>query len=214
MPELSTDLHTWMLKRAKEAGQIERHGIYGSVWGDPQKDDTEHNRRVRAVRDRFLLPYVHPDVTCVEIGPGGGRWTRYLLTCLELYCVEYYKELLEELSSNFKAPGLHLILNNGNDFPGIADGIVDFLFSYGVFVHLELQTIDAYVFNMRRLVKHRANLVIHYSDMSKEMARQTKGFSDNDAPRMREVISKNGFRIVEEDNDTLPHSNVIRFVPA
>ena len=213
MPDLSTDLHVWMLKKAKEAGQIEKHGIYGSVWGDPQKDDTEHNRRMKSIRDRFVLPYVHPDLTCLEIGPGGGRWTRYLLTCLDLYCVDYHQELLDELASNFRAPGLHLIKNNGDDFPSVPESCVDFLFSYGVFVHLELDVIAKYLQNMQRVLKKTSTVILHYSDMNKELARNTKGFSDNDPDRMTSLVRSSGYDILEEDVTSLPHSSVVRFRP-
>jgi cyclopropane fatty-acyl-phospholipid synthase-like methyltransferase len=209
MPALNSDFHVKMLQRVKAQDRV--HGIYGMLWGDPQKDDTEHNRRVRRIRDKFLLPYVHPDFTCVEIGPGGGRWTRYLMTCLELYCVELYQELLDELATNFRAPGLQLIRNNGTDFPGVPDGSTDFLFSYGTFVHLERDAIAAYLANMKRLLKPKTNVVIHYSDKSKELGRNTPGFSDNDPPRMRELVLDHGYRILEEDLHTLPHSSVIRF---
>jgi cyclopropane fatty-acyl-phospholipid synthase-like methyltransferase len=212
MPELDSPFHINMLHRIKQKGQVERFGgIYGMNWGDPQKDDTEHNRRMRFMRDKFLLPYVHPDFTCVEIGPGGGRWTRYLMTCLTLYCLDYYQELLDELAANFRAPGLHLIRNNGTDFPGVPDQCCDFLFSYGVFVHLELPTIDAYLQNMRRILKPGAPVVLHYADKTKEAGRATKGFSENDPARMRELVLRNGYTITEEDMDTLPHSSVVRF---
>jgi cyclopropane fatty-acyl-phospholipid synthase-like methyltransferase len=211
MPNLDTKLHTQMLRRAKNTGQIERHGIYGNVWGNPQKDDNEHNRRVRKIRDIFCLPYVHPDLTCVEIGPGGGRWTRYLIACCALYCIDFYQELLDELATNFRAPGLHLIRNNGTDFPGVPDGCIDFLFSYGCFVHLELDAIDAYLGNMKRLLKPAANVVIHYSDKTKEAARNVVQFGDNDPTRMRELVLGHGYKILEEDLDTLPHSSVVRF---
>jgi cyclopropane fatty-acyl-phospholipid synthase-like methyltransferase len=200
-----------MLRRAKEAGQIDKFGIYGSVWGDPQKTDTEHNMRMRIMRDKFLLPYVHPDLTCVEIGPGGGRWTRYLLTCNTLYCVDFHQELLDELAANFRAPGMHLIRNNGTDFPGVPDQCCDFLFSYGVFVHLELDAIGAYLRNMRRLLRADSQVVIHYADKTKELGRQTEGFGDNDPQRMRALVLESGYSILEEDVDTLPHSCVVRF---
>ena len=74
MPTLDSNMHVGMLQASRAKGQIARDGIYGLEWGDPQTDPA-----LRWVRDHYLLPYVNPDHTAIEIGPGGGRWTRYLL---------------------------------------------------------------------------------------------------------------------------------------
>ena len=140
MPELDTPMHLTMLNDARRRGDIERDGLYGLTWGDPQT-----NPALRAVRDRFVLPYVHPDRTAIEIGPGGGRWTRYLLGFGRLYAVDYHQALLDELARSFRAPCLRLVKNSGTDFPGIDDGTVDYAFSFGCFVHLDLPVIEGYL---------------------------------------------------------------------
>ena len=56
MPELDTPMHLTMLNDARRRGDIERDGLYGLTWGDPQT-----NPALRAVRDRFVaevLPIV------------------------------------------------------------------------------------------------------------------------------------------------------------
>lgn len=35
MPKLDSPMHVTMLKTARTVGQIERDGIYGLQWGDP-----------------------------------------------------------------------------------------------------------------------------------------------------------------------------------
>jgi 16S rRNA A1518/A1519 N6-dimethyltransferase RsmA/KsgA/DIM1 with predicted DNA glycosylase/AP lyase activity len=54
------------------------------------------------VRDHFLRPYLYPDATVLEIGPGGGRWTQYMLGVKKNYAVDYHTELLSELKRNIK----------------------------------------------------------------------------------------------------------------
>ena len=41
------------------------------------------------------------EVTAVEIGPGGGRWTRYLLGFKSIYAVDYHDEVLREFAKTF-----------------------------------------------------------------------------------------------------------------
>jgi cyclopropane fatty-acyl-phospholipid synthase-like methyltransferase len=207
MPKLDTPLHVSMLQASRKNGQIEHDGLYGLHWGDPQAMPA-----LRHVRDHFLLRYVNPDHAAVEIGPGGGRWTRYLLGFESLYAVDYHRELLDELSKNFRAPHLHLTKNNGNDFPGIEDRSVDFIFSFGVFVHLDIDIIEAYLRNMRRILKPDGCAVIQYSDKNKEAARaHGEVFADTTPEIIRPLVEEAGYRVLEEDTATLWHSSVIRF---
>jgi hypothetical protein len=69
----------------------------------------------------------------VEIGPGGGRWTRYLLGFETVYTVDYYEQLLREFSGNFgHCENVKLVKNNGTDFPGIAPNSIDYVLSLAV----------------------------------------------------------------------------------
>ncbi len=166
---------------------------------------------MRTVRDHWLLPYVRPDVVALEIGPGGGRWTRYLLPCRRLYAVEYYAELMAERRKNFSQPNIIEILNNGTDFPGVPPASVDFVFSFGVFVHLDADIISAYLANLHAVIHPVTQIIIHYSDKDKPIAQQDPGFADNDPRRMRAMVEGAGYRIEEEDTSSFVHSAIMRF---
>ncbi|HEX3431670.1 MAG TPA: class I SAM-dependent methyltransferase [Rhizomicrobium sp.] len=208
MPRLTTNLHLEMLERARRRGRVPKDGLYGLHWGDPESPD---NNALRAVRDHWLLAYVDPAKTALEIGPGGGRWTRYMLDFHRLYVVDYHAELLAEFRRNFPQPHIIEIQNNGTDFPGIPAGSVDFVFSFGVFVHLDLDIIQAYLANLRAVIHRKTQLVIQYADKDKPKARENRGFSDNDPRRMRQAVEESGYRIVEEDTGLLNHSAIMRF---
>ncbi|HEX4157027.1 MAG TPA: class I SAM-dependent methyltransferase [Rhizomicrobium sp.] len=198
-----------MLDAAREGGQVARDGLYGLHWGDPESEPA-----LVTIRDHWLLPHVRPEITALEIGPGGGRWTRYMLPVRRLYAVDHFPELLAELRGNFPQPHVVEIRNNGTDFPGVPPNSVDFVFSYGVFVHLEANTIRSYLDNLRAVIGPATQLVIHYSDKDKLAAQRNKGFSDNDPRRMRMMVEGAGYRILEEDTTSLDHSAIMRFTPA
>jgi ubiquinone/menaquinone biosynthesis C-methylase UbiE len=181
-------------------------GVYGFEWGDPDLVPP-----LRFIRDRYLLPYIKADESAVEIGPGGGRWTRYLLAFKKLYVVDYYSELLDEVKRRFQRPHVTFIKNNGVDFPGIEDHSIDYLFSFGTFVHLDAHLIEAYLGNMRRILKTGANVVIHYSDKTKIMAQLNDGFAENTPEKMRSMVLYAGFKICEEDLTSMWHSSIVRF---
>ena len=217
MPSLTTRLHLDMLDDFKRQRGLlarlkrvlkreSRFDLYGLDWGDPEAVEP-----LRYMRQHYIDPYVNPEHTAVELGPGGGRWTRYLLGFKEIYAIDYHQELLDELKRNYAHYShIHFIKNSGNDFPGVAAKSVDFVFSFGVFVHLDLDIIKAYLANMRAILKPRANVVLQYSDSNKILARMNKGFSENDPEKMRSAVKEAGYTILEEDLTSLWHSAVIR----
>jgi hypothetical protein len=211
-------LHLEPLRLAKRANSLPRRllrafrrelsaPLYGLQWGDPELVEP-----LQFVRDRYVLPYVDAMQNAVEIGPGGGRWTRYLVGFKTLYAVDYYEELLAELRRNLaRHRNVVFIKNEGTNFPGIPAHSIDYLFSFGTFVHLEFDTIQRYLLNMKSIITPEANIVIQYSDMTKIMGQMNPSFSQNTPARMREAVRAAGYRILEEDTTSLWHSSIIRF---
>ena len=218
MPDLDTTLHLDMLDRWRRENTLAKrlslawgtalqNPLYGLEWGDP-----ETMPPLQFVKDRYVLPYVNPSHAAVEIGPGGGRWTRYLLDFRTLYAVDYHQELLDELARNFQRyRNIRFIKNSGTDFPGIDPETIDYVFSFGTFVHLEFALIERYLAAIRPIAKPGANIVIQYSDKTKIMAQTNRGFSDNSPDRMRTAVVAAGYSVLEEDTTSLWHSSVIRF---
>jgi ubiquinone/menaquinone biosynthesis C-methylase UbiE len=205
MPDLSTEIHLNMLTNSIKRGETEEN-VYGMHWGDPKEKPF-----LAFVRDFWCVPYVKPEHTAIEIGPGGGRWTRHLLGFEKLYAIDYHQELLDELGSKFKTPNLELIKNSGSDFPGVPDRSVDFIFTFGVFVHLDVQIIASYLSSIKRVLKPGGNVVIQYSDKTKRQAARNDGFSNNTPAVMRSMVLREGFFILEENLTVLPHAGLIRF---
>ena len=218
MPKLDTPMHLLMHQHGKKIRALARSGRsaariplsdddpYGLEWGDPETWPP-----LSYVRDHFLKPYVSPDATIMEIGPGGGRWTRYMLAARKIYAIDYHQELLDELKVHFDLENIDFIRNDGDNLPGVPNQSIDFIFSFGVFVHLEMDVIDRYLTNIKPILKPDSNVVLQYSDMTKPMARMNNAFSDNDPDKMRALVLSRGFRIYEEDTKTMWHSSLMRF---
>ncbi len=220
MPDLTTSVHLDMLSRWRQNNSLAKRlvrafrrelspQLYGLQCGDPDVPEP-----LQFVKQRYVLPYVNAEHSAVEIAPGGGRWTRYLLAFKTLYAVDYHQELLDELKRSFSPqPNVRFIKNHGTDFPGIEANSIDCLFSFGTFVHLDFNLIEAYLLAIRSIVRPSANIVIQYSDKTKIMAQLNDGFSDNTPEKMPHAVHAAGYRILEEDTTTLWHSSIISFLP-
>lgn len=178
---------------------------YGDQWGDPMETPS-----LKEVRNRFITPYVNIDVTAMEIGSGGGRWTQFILDCKHLFCVDLSTEMFDYLRTRFpEYNNISFCLTNGTDLPGVPLNEIDYIFSFGTIVHLDLNIIDNYLYSIHKTMKEGGIIVLQFSDKRKPMAQSIKAFSDNDPERMQELFTKHSFSVEIVNDDLLPHSAII-----
>lgn len=209
MPDLRWNRATWSkdlrLWRRDHAGEP-----YGDQWGDPDAVP-----ELAAVRDRWVLPFVASHKTVLEIGPGGGRWTRFLLEARLVWCVDIHEEMFAVLRQRFgRRPNLRCYRTAGTELDGIEAGSVDFVFSFGTLVHLDPALVEGYLRSLRRVVRPAADLVLQYSEKRKELARDNPGFAATTAPLLEEMLARNGYAVVAHDCTLLAHSNIVHARPA
>lgn len=183
-----------------------KHSMYGLQWGHPLHGTA-----------KFVVPeYIQPRMvdadTVLEIGPGGGRYTQFLLDCSHLILVEYNTEffaILEELYGD-KGPKLSFVTSDGSSLPGVPDQSVDFVFSFDCFVHLDIPLIRGYLADIGRVLAPDGYAVIHYADKNKEAAqKQGSNFSPTTSEKMRELVTEAGYEITKEDIKRISHSSIM-----
>ncbi len=185
MPNVDSPIHvqmfdTWKKRQEKEG----KTDAYGMQWGDP-----DINPELSKIKAQFVSPFIDRSHTALEIGPGGGRWTRYLLGFAKVYAVDLHEKLLEEHARNIRSDKVTQIRNNGSDFPCIPDGSVHYLCSFATFVHFDIELIADYLHNMRRVLAPGANVVIQYADKDKPKARDNPGFADTTPAQVRALLA-------------------------
>lgn len=202
---------------------VKRH--YGDQWGDPSVSGLRYLwRKLRhgknlpgnlaKVRKRYVEPYVTPDMVALEIGGGGGRWTRYLLEAREVVVVDLNSEFFPYIESRFPdaADKLRFYQTSGYELAGVETESIDFVLSFGTFVHIDPEGIDAYLGEIHRVLSPGAAATIHYGDRSKKFfdgrPPDFAGFSDMNAEKMERLVAGHGFDLVEHDLRLLNHSNV------
>jgi len=177
----------------------EKH--YGERWGEVEKDPI-----LKSIKEKFILPFVNEDKSVLEIGPGGGRWTKYLLNCKKLYCIDLNPESLDYVKNRFSSQNnITYILNKGNDFPNIPNSSIDFVFSYATFNHFDIGVIVDYLSGMTDILSDNSNVVIQYSEkkLKKGLKNDSYGvknesYGSNTSEVMSKLVTDLGFLVHSE----------------
>lgn len=117
--------------------------------------------------DTFLEPYLGPEVDVIEIGPGHGRWTEFIVgRSHSLTLIDLSVSCIDVCRARFLCyPEASFIANDGRSLP-VADASVDLIWSFGSFVHIDPQDIDAYLAEFRRVLRPGGRFVIHHAGWS------------------------------------------------
>ena len=96
-----------------------------------------------------------PTGTILEIAPGYGRWTYYLRErCERLIAVDLSPKCIEACRQKFAAyQHITYHVNDGKSLSMIADGSIDFVFSFDSLVHAEADVIETYLNQLARKLK-------------------------------------------------------------
>ena len=113
----------------------------------------------------FLSPHLGPDVDVVEIAPGHGRWTEFIVgNCRSLTLVDLSPSCIEHCKDRFRAHN-HITyrITDGNTLPLVAEGSVDFIWSFDSFVHMAPDVISAYFREAARALRPGGTMTIHHA---------------------------------------------------
>jgi SAM-dependent methyltransferase len=216
------------LKRFRRRRKLgKKDGHYGDHWGDPSLSGVRyllHRLRpgsqsignLSKVVKNHLQPYVKPDSVVLEIGAGGGRWTQYLIGAREVVVAELNPQFFPYLRKRFKDDKhkLRFYETSGYELNGIDSGSIDFVFSFGTFVHIDPEGIDAYLAEIHRVLKPGGHATLQYADRTKPYFNKRDnwdGFSDMNGPKMEAMLAARGFTVRKHDQSLLKHSNVVVF---
>lgn len=116
-----------------------------------------------------ILPRIRnflPTGRLLEIAPGYGRCTAHLkdlaehtqIVDLEQRCVDACKERFRDTRN------IEYFVNDGESLRDIADGSIDFVFSYDSLVHVEAEVVEKYVSELRRKLSPNGVGFLHHSN--------------------------------------------------
>src|ERR1700687_1077470 len=116
-----------------------------------------------SVVKNFIDPYYVNCNTLLEIGPGAGRWTEFLIAkTVKFIGIDISESCVLECRKRFMAcPNAEFETGNGRDIGMIASNSVDGIWSFDVFVHINRDEFLSYVQEFRRVLKAGGVVIIH-----------------------------------------------------
>lgn len=112
----------------------------------------------------FIENYIDKHSTVLEIGPGHGRFTEYLVkTAYKVILLDISPNCLDICRNRFpNHTNIKYVLNNGKSLEGIDDSSIDLVWSYDSFVFMEEDVYEAYFKEFRRILKPHGLAIIHH----------------------------------------------------
>lgn len=144
-------------------------GNYG--WREDAEDWTWSDAWKQAMLDELVRPTMAGGGVILEIGPGGGRWSKHLAEWAdELILVDITDQTLaicrERLGNHGRIRFVH---NHGSDLPGVDAGSVDRIWSFDVFVHVAPLDAAGYLSEAARVLRPGGIAVIHHAGASRPL---------------------------------------------
>jgi SAM-dependent methyltransferase len=118
--------------------------------------------------DTYLEPFLKPDADVLELGPGYGRWTEFMVgRGRSLTLVDVSSLCIEACAERFgdRLPKEAFVVNDGRSLP-VPECSLDLIWSFGVFVHIDEPEVAAYLAECRRTLRPGGQFVIHHAGWS------------------------------------------------
>jgi SAM-dependent methyltransferase len=124
-----------------------------------------------------IYPRIHrflPAKHILEIAPGFGRWTRFLIPQSHRFigidisqkCVDFCSKHFSPTSVPAPSESIKFLKNDGLALDVVQDMGVDFVFSFDSLVHAELPVFEAYVPQILKKLSPTAVAFIHHSNLA------------------------------------------------
>ena len=120
----------------------------------------------QSLLDDVLHRLIPDGARVLEIGPGGGRWSVELVRrARQLVVLDVSEAALASCRERLaQYPDVTFLHGDGRGLTGVADGSVDAIWSFDVFVHLAPLDLAAYLEEIARVLVPEGVAVIHHSD--------------------------------------------------
>ena len=119
----------------------------------------------RSLLETFAQPNLTQTSVALEVAPGRGRWTEFLVAnAAKVHLFDLNDSCIEACRQRFAdVDHVTYCVNDGSSLPGVDAASVDFVWSYDSFVHMEADTIRGYLSEFARVLRPGGVAVIHHA---------------------------------------------------
>jgi ubiquinone/menaquinone biosynthesis C-methylase UbiE len=112
----------------------------------------------------LIDPYVGNGCDVLELGPGYGRWSEFLVDrAHSLALVDLNETCIDACRERFgEKPNLTYLVNDGRSLP-VPDGSADLIWSFAALVHVDAPEIDFYLGEFARVLRPGGHFVAHHA---------------------------------------------------
>lgn len=104
-----------------------------------------------------------PCTSILEIGCGYGRFTSYLHSkCRNFVGIDLTPKCVDACCRRFPYSTFHV--GDGKLFPQVRDASINFAFSWDALVHCDLDVLDSYITELRRILIPNSSAFLHHSN--------------------------------------------------
>lgn len=152
-------------------------------------------------KERLVKYVLEPNIPLgsqvLEIGPGGGRWTEFLVRRGQhVLAVDLTPRCIELCRERFKdCKNVSFFVNDGSDLSFITPGSIDRVWSFDVFVHIQSKDVRSYMRQFATILVDGGRGIIHHA----AHGTRTKGWrSDMTSRRMVEFCEEFDLTVVSQ----------------
>lgn len=138
----------------------------GDEWsGQANRCNQPYEEWKQSIVDSFISPNISETSAVLEIAPGHGRWSEEIISrSRQATLVDLSPACIEFCRQRFAAfDNVSYVANDGKSLGGVADGSVDFVWSFDAFIHMNDDVIDSYFSELRRVLRADGIACIHHA---------------------------------------------------
>lgn len=158
----------------------------------------------KSILDNLMRKYIQSNSIILEIGPGGGRWTEYLLLLAKkIILADISHKCIKICKVRFRNfPNIeYFLIEKELRFPS---NFIDFVWSFDAFVHINPPIIYDYVENINKMLKPGGIAIIHHAGSEsgyKSLESRKRGMRSKMTEKlMLEILQHFNLKIIEQSS--------------
>ena len=142
----------------------------GSSWSDAGEEWSRAWGSSEAQWFGALYPRLHrvlPAARILEIGPGHGRWSKFLIpACSSYFGIDLSTSCIDVCQHRFvDASHAMFIANDGLSLDSVPEAYFDLIFSFDSLVHAELDVFQSYIPQLVKKLSRGGVAFLHHSNL-------------------------------------------------